>query len=566
MLSQTGPSGPTGTVGKTGNVSLPTQLTPTVQPPTTGRGGLRRPPTGSRPIVPGPDRGPVGPISAELPVVEPGPVAGVTASPWEAPPSPRSAGGRPTDSRTHPRQRGDDRDASLHETRIENLMAMGGSPLDEPEATERVSIDPVRDLQDAPSLRGRPGPERPERSGNGSASNLAGTATGPGTMTRRPARDEFDSYDDVDDDNYDDDSYDDHDGDFDGTQRQGCGRLAVPLVIVAAALCVILLIVAFWARRQINPGGPPGTTVTVEVVSGQSTSDIGQALEEDGIITHAGVWTWYVRLRGGGDVQAGAYEMHKNMSMGDALDTLTSGPLPPDARQVTVREGLTIKQMVTRLTSGERAVEGFTAEGMNAALDDPAMRSSYLPTGQDNLEGTLFPETYNLAEDATEADLVSKMVSEFDTTLDELGVNEAAANLGYEPYEVLVVASLIEREAKVDEDRSRIARVIYNRLSEDMFLGIDATSCYLKEEESCRLTQADLELESPYNTRVTKGLPPTPIAAPSRASIDAALHPAQGDWLYYVLKDAEGHHVFVVTNDEFIDAKQDCHDAGLGCD
>jgi UPF0755 protein len=506
----------------------------------------------------------VGPVSAELPVVEPGPVAGVTPSPWESPPTTREGiGGRAPDSRAHPRRGPDREPPSLAETRIENLMAMGGSPLDEPEATQRVDIDPVRDLQDAPSLRGRP-----ERPSNGS-SDLAGPgpSAGAGTMTRRPpARDDFDSYDDdVADDTYDDDSYGDRDDDFDGAQRQGCGRLAVPLVVVAAALCIILLIVAFWARRQINPGGPPGTTVSVEVVSGQSTSDIGQALEDEGIITNAGVWTWYVRLRGGGDVQAGTYELHKNMSMGDALDSLTSGPLPPDARQVTIQEGLTIAEMRTKLTSGDKAVDGFTPEGFDAAVADPAMRSSYLPADQTNLEGTFFPETYNLAEDATEADLLAKMVDQFDATLDELGMNEGAEVLGYEPYEVLIVASLIEEEAKIPEERPRIARVIYNRIDEDMYLGVDASSCYAKSEPGCSLSEPDFDSDSPFNLRNHKGLPPRPIAAPGRASIEAALRPEDGDWLYYVLEDAEGHHTFTVSAEEFEEAKDRCREAGLGC-
>jgi UPF0755 protein len=107
--------------------------------------------------------------------------------------------------------------------------------------------------------------------------------------------------------------------------------------------------------------------------------------------------------------------------------------------------------------------------------------------------------------------------------------------------------------------------VIYNRLDQGMALGIDATSCYEKGEMPCTLTTADLESDSPYNTRRNRGLPPTPIASPGRESLEAALAPAEGDWRYYVLSDEEGHHTFAVTDEEFNEAKQVCIERDLGC-
>jgi UPF0755 protein len=376
-------------------------------------------------------------------------------------------------------------------------------------------------------------------------------------MTRRPPYD-----DEIDDrDDYDDEFDDD---DFDGSERQGCGRFAVPLVVVAVVLCIALVATAIWARGQINPGGGEGAAVSIEISSGQSTGDIGNALEEADVITSSGVWTWYVRLRGGGDVQAGTYELRENMSMGDALDALTSGPLPPDARRVTVAEGLSNRQLVARLTSGDGAVEGFTAEGLQAALADPAMRSEILPDGQASIEGTLFPETYNITEDATEAELVEKMVDQFDTVATDVDLLGAAERLGRTPYEVLTIASLVEGEARFPEERPMVARLIYNRLDQGIALGIDATSCYEKADP-CDLTQADLDSDSPYNTRRSQGLPPTPIASPGRASIEAALRPAEGDWIYSVRNDAEGHHLFTASEDEFLAAKQVCIDNDWGC-
>ena len=133
------------------------------------------------------------------------------------------------------------------------------------------------------------------------------------------------------------------------------------------------------------------------------------------------------------------------------------------------------------------------------------------------------------------------------------------------PYEVLIVASLIEEETKVDAERSQVARVIYNRLSQGIPLGIDATSRYEAELAGRDREDIDFESDSPYNTRRIAGLPPTPIAAPGRASIEAALNPADGPWIYYVLEDAEGNHFFTDSNSEFLAAKDRCRDAGLGC-
>jgi UPF0755 protein len=127
------------------------------------------------------------------------------------------------------------------------------------------------------------------------------------------------------------------------------------------------------------------------------------------------------------------------------------------------------------------------------------------------------------------------------------------------------VASLIEEESKVPEERPMVARVIYNRLRQGMPLGIDATSRYEAEIEGRERGDIDFTSDSPYNTRRVRGLPPTPIASPGRASIEAALDPAEGPWLYYVLEDAEGNHFFTESNSEFLAAKQRCEDAGLGC-
>src|SRR5262249_2853405 len=159
----------------------------------------------------------------------------------------------------------------------------------------------------------------------------------------------------------------------------------------------------------------------------------------------------------------------------------------------------------------------------------------YEPAGSNNLEGLLFPATYQvlLRDRANPTKLVQQMVNAFDQQADSIGLSSGAQQLGISPYQVLTVASMVEEEAKLPGDRGKVARVIYNRLANGTSLGIDATVEYALQLRTASLTQSQLETDSPYNTRAHTGLPPTPIGAPGRASLIAALHPTPGDWTYF---------------------------------
>jgi UPF0755 protein len=187
------------------------------------------------------------------------------------------------------------------------------------------------------------------------------------------------------------------------------------------------------------------------------------------------------------------------------------------------------------------------------------------------VEGLLFPDTYQLAEESLgdELDLVLRMHRQFLTVVEDLGIEQRSADLGLTPYEVVVVASLIEEEALIEDDRGRISRVIHNRLEAGWTLGIDASTRYAVGKTAGEpLTREDLASESLWNTRVASGLPPTPIAAPGRTSLEAALNPTDGPWMYYVRTDegdVAGAHTFAVTADEFERAKSVCVEKDLGC-
>jgi len=161
--------------------------------------------------------------------------------------------------------------------------------------------------------------------------------------------------------------------------------------------------------------------------------------------------------------------------------------------------------------------------------------------------------------------VLQRLADQMDAVLDELDADGIGASFGLSRYEVVILASLIEEEAKVPGDRAKISRVIHNRLEQGIPLGIDATSRYEAILAGRDRDALDFQSDSPYNTRRTLGLPPTPIAAPGRGAIEAALNPEPGPWTFYVLMDAEGNHFFTDSNQEFLRAKEACRQQGLGC-
>lgn len=178
-----------------------------------------------------------------------------------------------------------------------------------------------------------------------------------------------------------------------------------------------------------------------------------------------------------------------------------------------------------------------------------------------------FPETYEVNEDDGAYEVLLRMSDEFTRVSGSLGYGAAETQLQRSAYDVLIVASLVEAEAKLDEERALVASVIYNRLREQWPLGIDATCVYGQGERGIVLTSEILstmqEEQDPYDCRGRVGLPPTPIGAPGRASLEAAINPAESDYMYYVLTDASGSRTFAVTDEEFAEAKAICQEKGL---
>ncbi len=323
-----------------------------------------------------------------------------------------------------------------------------------------------------------------------------------------------------------------------------------------------------WVDEQLDPPGEPGAELVIEIPQGATTDDIARILAENDVVANSTVFRYYLRFKNASDFQAGEYAFQINSAVWDARESLERGPIEVIEERffVTIPEGLTLKEMKNVLL---QQVSSFDPNELELAIN-----SSQIPAvlGDEWLglirEGIYFPETYDVAEDSLEDEqsFVNRMVAQFDVVANEVALAELSVPLGLNPYQVLIVASLIEEEAKIEGDRGKIARVIYNRLDLGMPLGIDATIVYALEGDR-ELSQSDLEVDSPYNTRIYAGLPPSPIAAPGKLSLEAALNPAVGDWLYYVRTDefGPGSHTFATTNQEFQQAVLICIERDLGC-
>ena len=371
------------------------------------------------------------------------------------------------------------------------------------------------------------------------------------------------SYDDHEHDDWDDEDY---------VDLPGTGSASKWVVVIAAMVLLVVLVVGggwVWYNRQVDPPGSPGMTVSIEVPAGATVSGIGSILDDKGVISNARVFNFYAGRKGAGPFKAGTYEMQLNSDFDLALRTLAAGPDKPLLAEapdtVSIPEGLTIQRVLDRLA--ER-VPGATVEEMRAALDSGSVVTSLRPTDQPSYEGLLFPATYDVTDGATGVALLSEMAAEMEARLVSLGADEALARLSSEwgleltYYDLLKVASMIQAEAGNVEEAPQIATVIYNRLAAGMALGIDAVDRYGAELAGVAVDYNDSQ--AAYNTRRKVGLPPTPIGAPGEFAINAALNPAVGDWLYYVLQEQRSH-VFVTTNAEFLEAKRICREKDLGC-
>jgi UPF0755 protein len=337
------------------------------------------------------------------------------------------------------------------------------------------------------------------------------------------------------------------------------------LVLVTFAI-LVAGVVGWWYVHQINPAGDPGDPVAFTVTDVDTLHTVSERLEAEGFVEDAAVFRWYTERHGGLELTPGYYELRTSDHMGNVLARLRTPPSETYTK-VTFPEGFTVADIAARL---ERDMSTMTAADVLAATQDPSLVLNLRPPGVTSLEGLLFPDTYQVSNGESPAHVIGRMVGQMERVATQEDLVTGAADLGRSPYEVLVVASLVEREAKTDADRAKIARVIYNRLDLGMPLQIDASDRYgtaVAGGDPNGPFDVQRQTPGPWNTYLEPGLPDTPIANPGRASIRAVLHPApnpsvgdplcaavpDGDrcrYLFYVLADEDGNHAFAVTPEQ----------------
>ena len=345
--------------------------------------------------------------------------------------------------------------------------------------------------------------------------------------------------------------------------RKLINRIALSVAVVLALGAVIYGGYQFWYLRQVNPPGDPAAAEIFTVTATDDLVSVSKRLEQEGFIVNNSVFRSYVSSKGGLEIAAGFYTLKPRDHVGNILRVLRTPP-NETLTKVTFPEGFTLQQMAQRIGEEVKSVKesDFLIKTGDTPAEISAVRSVYQPDAVTSLEGLLFPDTYLINGDQTATQVAQQMLKLMERVGRQEGLDDSMNAVGLSPYEVLTIASIIEREAKVPEDRAKISRVLYNRLTIGMPLEVDATLLYKQNPD---LPFLELKaIDSPYNTYLYSGLPPTPIANPGRASIKAALNPAPnpsaGDpicreitdgspcmYIYYVLSDKDGNHKFAAT-------------------
>jgi UPF0755 protein len=344
-----------------------------------------------------------------------------------------------------------------------------------------------------------------------------------------------------------------HDRRGERPHRARLAALSVAFVVVLGGLVAA----GSYYRGCLRPPQGPARTVRFTVRAGATASRVVEDLANQGLI-RCGGFVGNLRMRGTGQASriiAGEYALTTGMTLDQLVTVLTTPPKAVPTTKLTVIPG----QRLTEIARNVRSAFGIPTETFLATAQSGAYSlAPYLPAGSRTVEGFLYPETYRFATHGTTTDqVISKLLGQFGTSTADLPWANAA-KLGVSDYQIVVIASMIEKEAGTPGDQAKVAAVIYNRLRKDMTLGIDATVAYIDPNPSNGLTDSDFAIDSPYNTRLNAGLPPTPIASPGHGALAAALTPAKDAYLYYVACGSHGGSRFSTTYAKFLRDKAAC--------
>lgn len=347
-------------------------------------------------------------------------------------------------------------------------------------------------------------------------------------------------------------------------RARGPGRFLAVLVVLVLLVGLVGGAVYVVGKVLNRPSSADYTgagqgSVVVQIEPGQSASGIGKSLAGKDVVKSELAFFDVTRDDPRAKtLQPGYYRLRKQMSAASAFSLL----LDPAARligKVTIPEGLTVAQTLAALAKGsDISLADYEAAAKNTT-------TLGLPSyAKGRLEGFLFPATYQLDPGTTAQQVLKQLVARFNQAADTVGLVAGARAIGRSPYDVVIVASLIEREVKHDDEYAKVAQVVYNRLDRSEPLGIDASTLFgVGKTGGGQLTKSDLARDTPYETRRRAGLPPTPIASPGEATLTAALHPTGGDIRWYVLASKDGSTKFFTNYQDFLDQTAQSRAEGL---
>lgn len=300
--------------------------------------------------------------------------------------------------------------------------------------------------------------------------------------------------------------------------------------------------------------GEPQTDIQVTIEDGSSVRAIANALLQNGVIDSNMQFLYLCSRDGKGDnFQPGEYTFNNYMDFNEICDVLESGRKDDEQIKITIKEGAWLKEIAAQLEESGLCTAQEFIDACNSRDYDYDFVAE-IPDRDNLLEGYLFPDTYYFAPDMTAHDIVDKMLSRFNDVFD-VSLKGAAQLKGVSMDEAVIAASLVESEARYPDDRAKIASVIYNRLNSGMKLQMDASVLYALGEKKDRVLYADLEVQEEHNTYYVDGLPVGPIGNPGKDCLEAAVNPADTDYLYYVVDNAEtGEHYFTHDYNDFLNA------------
>ena len=335
-------------------------------------------------------------------------------------------------------------------------------------------------------------------------------------------------------------------------KNSGCAGTMVYVIAVVGASLVISLAAIFTAN-DVFAFVKDNAMQQFYVSENTKLADLAKDLDKQGIINYGTVFKAYLAVKGDSadDVLAGEYQLNPSMDYGQIIDKLTNSS-SSDTLQITIPEGYSVAQVRQLLLDNHVC----TADALDKVLNQYPFKHDFLqdekPVEEGWLEGYLFPDTYEIYKgNGSVVDTVNKMLNNFASRYGS-EITDGANELGRSMHDIVSVASLVEREAQRDDERARIAGVIYNRLnnsSEFPYLQVDASVLYGLGRTSGKLTDEDLKSDSPYNLYTAEGLPPGPICNPGYASLYAASHPESHDYYYYVAMP-DGSHLFASSYEE----------------